>query len=411
MNKRQQNILILILGAIAALGPFSIDMYLPAFSAIAEDLQTDVSQVSWTLASYFIGISVGQLIYGPIIDRFGRKRPLLIGLMIYLLAAIGCALSPDIYWLVVLRLFLALGGCVGMVASRAIVRDRFPLNETARVFSSLILVMGVAPILAPTIGGYVVAHGSWRYIFVFLALISLALILIIFFALGESRKPDPTTSLKLKSVSRGYLQVLQNKDFLLFGLAGSISMAGMFAYIAGSPVVFMDVYGLSEKAYGWIFGLNAFGFIMGSQLNRLLLKRRSSLKLTYFTSGLLLLTGALLVAAHFSSYLPVTLLVILLFSYMFFMGFINPNTTALALQPFTERVGIASALVGSFRMISGAIASAFISLLYKSDQSAWPMISIMFVCCVLVYLFLQSRKRSDKKVLTNRAQGINQISR
>src|SRR5690606_24641860 len=151
---------------------FSIDMYLPGFSAIAEDLKTDVATVGLTLTSYFVGISVGQLIYGPLIDRYGRKKPFLIGLSIYLLAALGCAFSPHINWLIAMRLILALGGCVGMVASRAIIRDIFPVNETARVFSTLLLVMGVAPIIAPTIGGYLISNFGWPYIFIILSFIA-----------------------------------------------------------------------------------------------------------------------------------------------------------------------------------------------------------------------------------------------
>ncbi|MGB0178261.1 MAG: Bcr/CflA family efflux MFS transporter, partial [Owenweeksia sp.] len=218
LSKKQRNVLILTLGFIAALGPFSIDMYLPGFPAIADDLGTEISQVSLTLTSYFIGISVGQLVYGPLLDRYGRKKPLLIGLGIYVIASVGCVLVPDVQSLIGLRLLQALGGCVGMVASRAIVRDRFPVNEVARVFSALILVMGAAPIIAPTVGGFLTEHFGWRFIFIVLSLISLLMLVLVVFVLSESKDPDHNVSLRPRQVSRGYWKVLINRDFLMYGL-------------------------------------------------------------------------------------------------------------------------------------------------------------------------------------------------
>ena len=183
MTKRQQRILIVILGFIAALGPFSIDMYLPGFPAIAEDLNTDDAHVSLTLTTYFAGISFGQLIYGPLLDRYGRKKPLLAGLAIYAVAAIGCAVSPNIWWLVGMRLILALGGCVGMVAYSAIIRDYFSGEDVAKAFSSILLVMGVAPVIAPTLGGLFTGNFGWQSIFVFLFVIDVLLMLVIHFFL------------------------------------------------------------------------------------------------------------------------------------------------------------------------------------------------------------------------------------
>lgn len=163
--RTNMRLIVILLGVLTAIGPLTIDTYLPAFTAIAADLHTDVATVSLSMSSYFIGIAVGQLIYGPLLDVFGRKGPLVYGLLLYILASLGCALSYSVEWLIGLRLILALGGCAGMVAARAVVRDLFPLHETARVFSSLMLVMGLAPIVAPTLGGLIVASLGWRYIF------------------------------------------------------------------------------------------------------------------------------------------------------------------------------------------------------------------------------------------------------
>lgn len=395
MNRKQKRTIILTLGALAALGPFSIDMYLPGFPAIAEDLNTTISRVGLSLTSYFIGISVGQLIYGPLIDRYGRKKPLAIGLLIYILTAIGCALAPTVDWLIGLRLLLALGGCVGIVAGRAIVRDLFPVNETARVFSSLILVMGVAPIIAPTLGGYVTATLGWRAIFYLLAIIATALLLMTRRFLPESRKPDPGVSLKPAKVAREYAQVFKEPSFLSYAVAGSISFAGLFAYIAGSPFVFMEYFGLDETLYGWLFGLNAFGFILGSQINRLWLRKRSSSQVALRSAIFLAVTSGLLGLGSIFGLLNVASTLSLIFSSLFFMGFLVPNTTALALEPFTRYVGSASALLGSFQMVAGALASALVSALHTGTPG--PMALTMAGSALIALVALLVRRIAVKK--------------
>lgn len=395
MNRKQQLNLIIILGALAALGPFSIDTYLPGFPAIAKDLETSISRVSITLTSYFIGISVGQLIYGPLLDRFGRKKPLILGLGLYFLTSLSCIFVPNIDMLIGLRLLQALGGCVGMVATRAIVRDRFEAREIARAFSSLILVMGVAPIIAPTIGGYIANALGWRYIFVLLSLFSATLIIILHNFLSESRGPDQTVSLKFGSIVQNYWEVLKNREFVLYGFAGSMAMAGLFVYIAGSPFVFMELLGFSEKSYGWLFGLNAFGFIAGSQLNRHVLKKRDSEKVTVVTAVLLFaislsaLTGA---ALHL---MGTFLICASLFGFMFFLGFVNPNTTAMALAPFERNAGVASALIGSIRMLGGAVSTGLMGLIHNG--TIFPMLSLMFICASVVIILVFGARISARR--------------
>src|SRR6188508_3843840 len=192
-NKRRTNKfhLITILGLLTAIGPFSIDMYLPAFPDIAKNLHTTVAQVTLSLSSFFIGISAGQLLYGPLLERFGRKKPLYIGLCIYLLASIGCALAASVNALIILRLLQALGGCVGMVAARAMVRDLFEVKENAKIFSTLMLVVAVSPIIAPTLGGYITSALGWRYVFLMLIIVDIIVIISAWFLLPESKKPDP----------------------------------------------------------------------------------------------------------------------------------------------------------------------------------------------------------------------------
>ncbi|MFD2247086.1 multidrug effflux MFS transporter [Pontibacter ruber] len=397
MNKKQQNSIILILGALAALGPFAIDMYLPGFPAIAKDLKTDISHVTLSLTSYFIGISVGQLIYGPLVDRYGRKKPLVFGLSLFVLAAIGCAFVPTVEWLIALRLLLALGGCVGMVASRAVVRDVFPVEDIPKVFSMLVLVMGVAPIVAPTIGGFVTAHLGWRYIFAVLTLIGFLVLLAVGFLLPESRGADPTLSLKPKRVLGDFLSVLKEPVFLTYALAASAAQAGMFAYISGSPFVFMEIFGLSETHYGWAFGLNAFGFITGSQVNRLALKRRTSAEVTQTAGVVQFLAGMLLLVGNYTGFLNADGSLLLIFCYMFSLGFIGPNATALALAPFARNAGSASALMGSFQMAIGALASALVSTLHNG--TALPMTSVMAGATVVSLSLLLGFCKYSKRAL------------
>src|SRR5438067_9532173 len=195
-------LLILILGLLSAIGPFSIDMYLPGFPAIAADLHTTVAHVTLSLSSFFIGISAGQLLYGPLLERFGRKKPLYVGLCIYLLASVGCVLAASVNALIMLRLLQALGGCVGMVAARAIVRDLFEVKENAKIFSTLMLVVAVSPIIAPTLGGYITSIFGWRFVFAMLIIVDLIIMVAIYFLLPESRKPNPDFSLRSGPILR-----------------------------------------------------------------------------------------------------------------------------------------------------------------------------------------------------------------
>src|SRR6186713_2921151 len=260
-KKKKNFYLILVLGLLSAIGPFSIDMYLPAFPDIAKNLHTTVAQVTLSLSSFFIGISVGQLLYGPLLERFGRKKPLYIGLCIYLLASIGCAMAASVNALIVLRLLQALGGCVGMVAARAMVRDLFEVKENAKVFSMLMLVVAVSPIIAPTLGGYITAALGWHYVFIMLIIIDVLILTGIYFMLPETKKPDPGFSLKPGSIIKSYASVITHPQFYTYAFTAAVSAASIYAYIGGSPHVFMEIYKVNEKQYGWIFALIAMGLI------------------------------------------------------------------------------------------------------------------------------------------------------
>ena len=210
---------------LTAIGPFSIDMYLPAFPDIAKNLHTTVAQVTLSLSSFFIGISVGQLLYGPLLERFGRKKPLYVGLCIYLLASIGCALAASVNALIILRFLQALGGCVGMVAARAMVRDLFEVKENAKIFSTLMLVVAVSPIIAPTLGGYITAVLGWRFVFAMLIVVDLIILAGIYFLLPESKKPDPNFSLRPGPILKNFSSVITHPQFYTYALTAAISAA------------------------------------------------------------------------------------------------------------------------------------------------------------------------------------------
>ncbi|WP_300440771.1 multidrug effflux MFS transporter [Christiangramia sp.] len=396
-NKKQEYIILLVLGTLIALGPFSIDAYLPGFESIAMDFNTSISQIGLTLTSYFVGISLGQLAYGPIMDKFGRKKPLLIGLGIYLLSAISCMFSPDLEWLIISRFFLAVGAAAGMVAAKAIVRDIFPVNEVAGAISVLMLIMGGAPIIAPTVGSLIIDSFGWEMIFLFLAIFCALMIISVTKFLPESIVPDRKVDLKPKQVAIKYFGILTHPKFSSFAFSGSFDIGAMFAYISDAPKLFMGNFDLSQKEFGILFGLNAGGLILGSQINRLFLRKFTTLQITLFNSVILVgLAGLFLLNSIFGGGFFTT--VILLFLILFLLGFQNPNTTALSLEPFKKKAGRASALIGSLKMILGALTSFIISLFPTS--SAIPLAVILLTCLFISFLLLYLFSKKEKKSLS-----------
>lgn len=392
MTSKRYFSLILILGTLSAIGPFSIDMYLPGFPAIAADLNTTIAKISLSLSSFFIGISVGQIMYGPLLDRYGRKNPLYIGLSVYVLASIGCIFASSAEALIALRFLQALGGCVGMVASRAMVRDIFPVNENARVFSTLMLVIGVSPLIAPTLGGYVSTIYGWHYVFLVLTVMGMLILAGVHYILPESRSADTSISLRPKSIIKNYYTVLTEPQFYTYVLTGAMAGAGLYAYIAGSPFVFMELYHVSGQQYGWIFATIAFGLIGSSQMNSLLLKNGlKSENIIIVASLCQALTGVALLITTIYGWAGLMGSIALIFIFLCCQGFVFPNSSALSLAPFTKNAGSASALMGSIQMGAGALASAMVSWL--SNHSALPMTGIMAACACSSFCILMIGKR------------------
>lgn len=394
MQPINRSLLILILGLLSAIGPFSIDMYLPGFPTIAADLHTTVDEVAYSLSSFFFGICAGQLIYGPLLDRFGRKRPLCIGLIIYIAASLGCAVSNSVEMLIGFRLLQALGGCVGMVAPGAIVRDSFPVNENAKIFSLLILILGVSPIVAPTAGSYLIASLGWHSVFIVLAVITALLLIVVIFLLPESKQPDPSMSLKPRPILNNFIFVLKQPQFSTYAFSGAIAAAGLFAYLAGSPFVFMKIYNVSEQQYGWIFALIAAGLITSSQLNNVLLKKYNSAQIIRIVLLVQTSIGAVLFICSVLNVLNLYSTIFLIFLFLSCQGFSFPNSSALSLAPFTKEAGSASALMGALQMGFGALASALAGMI--NNGTTLPMTGIM-ACCALTGLIILSigRKRIE----------------
>jgi DHA1 family bicyclomycin/chloramphenicol resistance-like MFS transporter len=400
MTNKQQLNLILLLGSLTALGPFSIDMYLPAFPVIARDLNTTTEQVAISLSSFFIGISLGQLLYGPLLDRFGRKKPLCIGLIIYILASFGCLFADTLNQLIVLRAIQAIGSCAAAVASVAMVRDFFPVKDSARIFSLLMLVVGVSPMLAPTVGSYITVLFGWHAIFIALLLLGLLNLLTTIFILPDNFKPDLTISLKPSPIVKGFLAVAFRPEFFTYAFTGAISFAGLFAYVAGSPVVFMEVFQVSTEMYGWIFAFLSIGLIGSSQVNSLLLKKYSSAQIIPIALICQVLVTIAFYLGIINNWIGVFGAITFLFLFLACIGFTNPNTIALTLAPFRKNAGTASALMGAIQMGMGAIAASALSIFHT--KSAEPMILVMFSTSILSLVVLYiGRPFIKKQTLVN----------
>lgn len=404
MSKKENFVLILILGALCTISPFSIDMYLPGFPAIAENLNTSISNVQLSLTAYLVGIAIGQLFYGPLLDKYGRKKPLYAGLVIYILTSIACAYTFSVDHLIIMRFLQAIGGCVGMVAAQALVRDLFPINKTAQVLALLTLVIAVSPMVAPTVGGYVTAHFGWQMVFFVLAAITLLILVAIKWYLPVGAQPDGAISLRPKKVMRNYLMVLKNRQFFVYMLVGGIAGAAPFAYIAGSADVFMNRYGISETGYGWIFALLATAMIGSTQMNHFLLRKFSSEQIIKVSLIYQSVVGLIMILGVWMQWLNVYSLIGLMFIFLTGHGLNSPNTAALSLAPFSKNAGSASAMMGSVRMAMGGITSAIVSVFHTG--TALPMVAMMAACALLGTVILNMERFFPTSITSKTTAGV-----
>lgn len=390
-TKKQYALLILILGSLEALTPFSIDMYLPAFTQIAGDLKTTTANVSFSISTYFVGFALGQIFYGPLLDHYGRKKPLYAGLVIYTLASIALMQSTSIEWFLALRFLQALGGCVASVGAIAMVRDFFPVEDSAKVFSLLMLVLSASPLLAPTIGGFMVESLGWRAIFGTLVGLGLMNLALSYFVLPVQYKPDPEAKLNLKSIVVGYKEILKVSQFSVYTFAGSFSFAGLFVYIAGSPTMFMEGFKVSAKVYGIIFAILAVGMIGGGQLNLLLTKKFKSPQIFRTALFFQVIMSAIFFVGVYNNWLTLAPTVAILFFLLLCAGITYPNAAALALEPFEKNAGAASALLGFLQLGVGSVASAGVGMLNISGSL--PTAVAMFASAAIGLAIVLSNRR------------------
>ncbi len=378
--------MILVLGALVALGPLTIDMYLPALPRIVDDLRTTEAAVQLTLTGTLVGLALGQLLVGPLSDAFGRRRPLLVGVGVHVLASLLCLVAPDVAVLGGLRVLQGVGAAAASVVAMAIVRDLFVGRAAATLFSRLMLVLGVAPVLAPTVGGEVLRFTSWRGVFAVLAVLALLLVVVAARAVPETLPAVRRRPLGLRSTLRTYGGLLRDRTFVGLVLVSGLAMAGLFGYVAGSSFVFQDEFGLDEQQFGLVFGAGALFLIGGTQLNAALLRRFEPRVMLPFALVLSTVAGAALVVLTMLQVGGLLGVIAPLWTVLFATGLAIPNTPALALARHGEAAGTASALLGAAQMGVGAVVSPVVGVLGNDALAMGAVMAVSAALAVAVLL-------------------------
>ena len=369
--------LVVLLGSMTALGPLSIDMYLPSLPAIAADLKASSGQTQGTVAAFLAGMAMGQFLYGPASDRLGRKPPILVGIGVFIVTSALCALAASPGLLIGGRFLQALGACSGSVVARAVVRDRFDHVETARMLSLLMLIMGLAPILAPLLGGALLGLGGWRLNFWFMAAYGVLLGVGVIWRMRESRSDETAAHARSEHPLRTYVALLRDPRLVGYALAGALNGATLFTYISSSPELLIQTYRISPQSFGWVFGFNAAGIIVANQVNRWLLRRATPDEVLARASLITLGFAALLAMAAITGLGERFSVLPLLFCVLASYGFLQGNTMAGALNIDPRRAGAISALLGGLSFATGALSSSLAGALH--DGTPAPMALIMLV--------------------------------
>ena len=372
-----------VLGLLSAVGPFAIDMYLPALPAIAADLRATTAATQASIMAFFLAVSLCQVIYGPLSDSYGRKAPLYVGMVLYVIGALGCSFAPTVQWLVAARFVQGVGACAGMTIPRAVVRDLHTGPDAARLMSLIMLVFSVSPILAPLAGSLISEFGDWRTIFDVVALVGVLGLALTAFVLKETRPPQDRVPIDPASVARGYLTLLADRQFLGVAFIGGFGLASFFAYLASSSFVYIDHFGLTPMQYSLAFAVNAVAFIGMAQLTgrfgrRFGLKPMVRAALTFYLVATLFLFTVTLAGLD-----NVFALIVMLFVAFGSMGLVIPSTMVLALEAYGPRAGTASALLGTLQLLTGAAVVAVVSGL--SDGSPLPMVTAIAACAAVAF--------------------------
>ncbi len=386
--------LVVVLAALTAFNTMSIDMYLPAFPAMSRDLHASPGTVQLSIPAFLFGSAASQVFYGPLADRFGRKRPLFVGLWLYVIASAGCALVHSGTGLLLWRVLMALGGGASIVISRAIVRDLYDTTDAARMLSLLMLVIGVSPILAPIAGGQLLLITGWRGIFAVLTVFGLLSLYWTLAWLPESLPEERRVPRRFREMMAIYGELLRTRSFLGYALALGAVAGLFFAYIAAAPQFFIELHGISPQAFGIYFGINAAGLIGAAQLNRRLLRHHSARAILAAAFPLASLTALLLTLATVTGFGGFAVQALLIFCFVSIGGILFPNVMALGLDPYASAAGSASALLGMVQYSLGALAGVFVGIFHNG--SALPMVLTMTGCALAGSLaFLYATREAE----------------
>ncbi|EHD3049940.1 multidrug effflux MFS transporter [Campylobacter upsaliensis] len=372
--------LIFILALMSSIAPLSTDMYLPALSQVKQSFETSEFLTQLSLASFFVAFALGQLIYGPLSDVFGRKIPALVGIFLFMLSSLFCVIIDNIYVFIILRFFEALGGCAGVVIARAIVNDLFELKEAASIFALMMVFSALAPMLSPSFGGFLIEYFSWHSIFATLFGLGILLFLLIFFALKESAPHLKRQKFSHKETLKSYRFVLKDKPFILYVSCASLVLAAMFAYITGSSFVFINFFGLSERDFGLLFGLNALGFVIFANINAKMVRKIDSEKILFYAL-IIMLISTLILFVNSLIKPNFWLFELSIFTSIALLGFIAPNTTTLAMARFKDHSGTASAVLGTSQFALAGVISFIVSAVGANTPVILAL--IMLICVVL----------------------------
>lgn len=378
----------LVLGLLSAIGPFSIDMYLPALPSIGQSLGASTGQVQASLMAFFIAMGAGQIVYGPVSDMVGRKPPLFFGLTVFAVASVGCALSNDIGTLVLFRFVQGLGACAAVVVPRAVVRDLHTGHDAARLMALLMLVFSVSPILAPLLGSVLTEWAGWRSVFWAVTVIGLLGLVLVAVGLRETRPAEQRAASSLRSALTSYGVLLRDRHFLGLVLIGAFGVSSFFVYLANSPFVLIDLYGLTPRQYGVAFAANAVSFIGASQLTGRLGRRLGLAPLVRRAVVGYAVAMVLLLLLTLAGVERLELLLALLFIGFGFLGLVMPSTAVLALDRHGSIAGTASALMGTLQFLIGAMMMALVGLFV--DGSARPMVAGIALCASVVLLLMRA---------------------
>lgn len=387
----------IVLGLMAAVGPFAIDMYLPAMPTIAASLDTSSAATQMTLMVFFLSFGACQIFYGPASDMFGRKPPLYFGLIVFALGGIGCALAPTIDWLIFFRFIQGAGAAAVMVIPRAIIRDLHTGPEATRLMALIMLVFSVSPLLAPLMGSALIGPFGWRAVFVAITVIAVLAFFLVLFLQPETRPPDQRIKVSVGALLAGFGVLLRDARFLGLTFVGGLGMSSFFAFLAGSSFVYIEHFGLSPTGYSLAFAMNAFGFIGASQFAAKLGMRFGMARVITGATLMYMLLSVLLFVVIAVGADSLVVMMALIFVAFAFMGLVIPTTMVLALDDHGPIAGMASALGGTMQMMTGAVVIVIVSVF--SDNTPLPMVSAIAACAVgayvLAYLTLGRRRATQ----------------